>query len=187
MWRYPALLCFAFACSFTVVDGVGAQSHLPPTTDVSVGFRSGSGGIYANREGATLDLVLGYRLGDSSLGNLIGGLTFGAQGAIATDLSCLILPDGGCAPNFPTLLSGGAFVGVRRDLGGVVSARALAGPAYHFSLDAAGAPGLQGSLDFSAPARHPIAVTAMLRQAALFGYRGETLTITSFGLGFRFQ
>ncbi|CAN5678609.1 hypothetical protein BH23GEM6_BH23GEM6_10860 [soil metagenome] len=181
------LLCYAFAGCFPLAGGVGAQSHLPLATDVSVGFRTGHGGIYANREGATLDLVLGYSLKEVPGGRFIGGLALGVQGAIASDLSCLVLPDGGCAPDFPTFLSAGALLGVQRELWNGVAVRVLAGPAYYQPLDAAGAPGLLGSLDVTSPPWQQVSLMATLRKSLVSGLYGDALAITSLSLGFRFQ
>jgi len=174
-------------CLFAPAGEAGAQSHLPHSTDVSVGFRSGQGGTYANREGATFDLVLGYSLQERAVGQLVGGMTLGVQSAIASDLSCLILPDGGCAPDFPTVLSGGLLLGVQRDLWQGMSARVFTGPAFFQPLDRVGTPGLLGSVDVTTPFWQELALVATLRQSLLSGFDREPLAITSFSVGVRFQ
>jgi hypothetical protein len=181
-----ALLCLALACLLPLGSEAAAQSHLPVSTEISVGFRVGHGGTYVNRGGAALDLVLGYRLGESPAGTLIGALTLGAQTPVTSTLQCLGV-ESGCAPEFPAFVSGGALLGVQRGSARTFSARALAGPVYHLSNHDAQALGVQGRVDVSTPPWRHTAVVASLRHAALPSFRGEPLGMTSFGVGIRIQ
>jgi len=188
----PMLFRFAFCClaltsSLCLAREVVAQSHFPASIEATAGFRSGHGGTYVNRGGAALDVALGYRLRDTPAGPLIGALTFGAQFPVVLLDVCLLLPDGGCAPDFPVFSSAGALLGVQRGSARTFSARVLTGPVYYHAAGNGGAPGVQGRMDVSTPSWSRIAVVASLRHSLLPNLRTEAVGITSFGLGLRVQ
>lgn len=186
LYRLP-LFILVLVCGLPLARELSAQSYFPVSTEMSLGFRVGHGGSYVNRGGAAFDMVLGYRLGSTSAGALIGGIAFGAQGPIVSGLECLLLADGECAPEFPVLLSGGALLGVQRGSTRTASARVMAGPMYHQGYEGGNTLGVQGRVDVATPPWHHTAVVASLRHSVLPSFRGETLGVTSFGLGLRIQ
>jgi len=155
--------------------------------EVTAGFRSGHGGTYVNRGGAAFDVAIGYRLRDTPAGSLIGALTFGAQAPVISADVCLLLPDGGCAPDFPVFFSAGALLGVQRGTARTFSARLLTGPVYYQTAGDGGAIGLQGRVDVATPSLYHTSVVASLRHSLLPSLRDEALGVTSFGLGLRVQ
>ncbi len=185
---HVAFCCLAFASSLCLAREAAAQSHFPVSAEASLGFRVGHGGTYHHRGGAALDLALTYRLRDTPVGTLIGGAALGIQTPpLARDLSCLLLPDGGCAPDFPSLFSVAALAGLQRGSAHTASARLLLGPTYHRALEDGGAVGLQGRIDVSTPPWRHTAVVTSLRHSLLPSFRGEAVGITSFGVGLRIQ
>ena len=192
MRKYILRLCLPFACGAMLTGEIAAQQHFPVSTEASFGVRVGHGGTYVNYGGAALDVVLGYRLRDTSAGTLITGFNLGAQSPVTSGLDCLLnLSTGECAPEFPAFLSGGALLGVQRGSARTASARVMAGPTYYLPLgsnhDAGGALGLQGRADVSTPPWNHTAVVASLRHSVLPRFQGEAVGITSFGLGLRIQ
>ena len=187
------VLCLTLAGNLALAAQAAAQQHFPVSTEATFGFRVGHGGTYVNYGGAALDVVLGYRLRDTSAGPLILGLNLGAQSPVTSGLECLMIGSTGeCAPEFPAFLSGGALLGVQRGSSArTASARVLAGPIYYYPLgsdhDAGGAFGLQARADVSTPPWMHTAVVASLRHSGLPSYRGESIGITSFGVGLRIQ
>jgi hypothetical protein len=182
------VLCLGFASSALVATGAVAQEHFPVSAEATVGFRVGHGGSYDSRSGAALDLALAYRLRDTSVGTLVTGVALGIQTPpLATDLDCLMLQNGGCAPNFPGLVSVAALAGVQRGSARTASARLLVEPTYHQPWEGRGGLGLQGRVDVSTPPWQHTAVVASLRHSLLPRFRGEAVEITSFGLGLRIQ
>jgi hypothetical protein len=185
-WR-PVLLWLALASAAIPARGLAAQTHAPVSIEASVGFREGHGGTYVNRGGGALDLALAYRLGAGAAGALVGALIVGAQTQlVALDL-CLLLPDGGCAPDFPTVASAGALLGVQRGSARTGSVRVLAGPVVYLAGGGGGAAGFQGRGDLATPSWHRAALVASLRHSSLPRFRGEAIGITAAGLGIRFH
>ena len=180
--------CLALMSSLLLVHEAAAQFHFPVSAEATVGFRVGHGGSYDSRSGAALDLALAYRLRDTSVGTLVAGAALGIQTpALATDLDYLVLPDGGCAPNFPGLVSVAALAGVQRGSARTASARLLVGPTYHQPWEGSGGIGLQGRVDVATPPWQRTAVVASLGHSLLPSFRGEAVGITSFGVGLRVQ
>jgi hypothetical protein len=190
--RVPMLYRFVFCClalmsSLCLAPEAVAQSHFPVSIEATAGFRSGHGGTYVNRGGAALDVAIGYRLRDTPAGPLIGALTFGSQTPVVSTDVCLLLPDGGCAPDFPVFFSTGALLGVQRGTARTFSARVLTGPVYYPAAGDGGALGVQGRVDVSTPSWYHTAVVASLRHSLLPSLRAEPVGVTSFGLGLRVQ
>jgi hypothetical protein len=181
------LVCIAIVCGLPVVGEAAAQSRAPASVEASLGFRSGHGGSYVNRGGGALDLVLAYPLRGASAGALIGGLNVGAQSQLVGLAVCLILPDGGCAPDFPTFYSIGALAGVQRGSARAFSARVLAGPVYFHAHEGGRALGMQSRVDMATPSWQRAAVVVSLRCSALPSFRGEAVGISSFGVGLRIR
>lgn len=177
------LLCL---CAPAFSSSAAAQQGFPLSIETTLGARVGSGGTYVNRAGAALDLLLGIDLRQTSRGMLILGISGGVQGPVVSADICLIRPDGECAEDFPTFLSAGVLLGLQHGSAGGASARVLAGPAYYHS-ELGRTLGLQGRLEASTPSLLRTSLIASLRGAALPSFRGETLGITSVGLGLRIQ
>jgi hypothetical protein len=160
-----------------------ATSHL--SVEASAGFRVSRGGTYHNRGGMALDVVVAYRLRDAPSA-LITGVAVGAQTPpLVRELSCLLLPDGGCAPDFPALFSVAALLGVQRGSSRTTAGRLFVGPTYHQAMGGGGSMGLQGRVDVSSPPWMQTAAVASLRHTLLPSFRGEEVGITSFGVGLR--
>jgi hypothetical protein len=186
MLRRLVLLCLVSTWCLVLAGAAAAQSRLPDSVEGSIGMRAGHGGTYVNRGGVAVDGVLAYYLRPTSFGTLLGGVAVGAQSvAPARTLECLLLPDGGCAPNFPAFFSGSALVGVHYGSTRTASARLWAGPTYHQALEGGAALGLLGRLDVATPPWQQMAVVASVRRAVLPSFRGEAVGITSFGVGLR--
>lgn len=180
--------CLALMCGSLLTNEAAAQSNMPVTAEATVGFRVGHGGSYDSRGGVALDLTSTYRLRETRVGTLIAGATLGIQTpALATDLSCLVLPDGGCAPDFPGMISVSALAGVQRGSTRTAAARLLLGPTYHQTWEDGGGIGLQGRVDVWTPTWNRTSVVAGLRHTLLPSIRGEAVGITSFGVGLRVQ
>jgi hypothetical protein len=182
-------LVLGLACGAILAPRAAAQQHFPVSTEASFGFRVGHGGTYHTRTGASIDAVLGYRLRDTPAGTLILGLNFGVQSPVTVSgPGSLVLPGEKETPEFPAFISGGALLGVQRgSTARTASARVLAGPTYYRDIDGPGALGLQGRVDVSTPPWMHTAVVASLRHSVLPSFQGESLGITSLGLGLRIQ
>jgi hypothetical protein len=189
MKRPSFVLGFAFTCGILLPGSAAAQYHFPVSTEASFGFRVGHGGTYQTRTGASIDAVLGYRLRDTRAGTLILGLNLGVQSPITVSgPGSLVLPGEKETSVFPAFISGGALLGVQRgSTARTASARVLAGPTYYRDIDGPGALGLQGRVDVSTPPWMHTAVVASLRHSVLPSFQGESLGITSLGLGLRIQ
>lgn len=183
-----AFCCLALVSILLPTRETAAQSHLPVSAEATVGIRLGHGGSYDNRGGAALDLAITYRIRELAAGTLVAGAALGIEtAALATDLDCLMLPDGGCAPDFPGLFSVAAIAGVQRGSARTASARLLLGPTYHQPWEGRGGVGLHGRVDVSTPPWRHTAVVGSLRHTLLPDFRGEAVGITSLGLGLRIQ
>lgn len=166
-----------------------AIAQHPPSffMEASVGVGLGSGGDYEERAGHAADLMLGMRLRETAAGTVVGAVTVGLNGAMASDLVCRIRAGGECAPAFPLLLSAGALAGLERRSGHSAAARVLAGPAYYSAVDGGEAFGLQGRVDVASPPLLRTALVASLRSILLPSLDGETLRVTALGVGLRIQ
>lgn len=186
--RLALLVGLACAAGLSLMQPADAQSQFPVSAEASAGFRVGHGGTYNNRGGAALDLMLAYRIADTPVGTWVAGAALGVQTPpLAVDADCLLLRDGGCAPDFPGLVSVAALAGVQRGAARTASMRLLVGPTYHQPWAGRGGIGLQGRVDVSTPPWHHTAVVASLEHSLLPRFRGEPVGVTSFGLGLRVQ
>lgn len=154
--------------------------------EASLGFSAGGGGVYSERDGIALDLLLARQVRQAPAGTLVAAITAGVHGPIAGDLSCLDTPAGACAGAFPVFISAGVLGGVQRGSAAGANARLLAGPAF-FAGEEGGALGLQGRLDAATPAVFHVSLVASLQGAVLSRYQGERLTSRSISLGLRIQ
>ncbi len=180
------LVSFGLACAALPDVDAAAQQQPALSTEATFGFRVGRGGTYVNRGGAALDVLVGARLRDTPAGALVGGFTVGAQTPVTSSLECLIVGTSGeCAPDFPTLLSTGALLGVQRGRTQGPSVRILGGPMFYHAFGGDSALGVQARVDVATPPVLGTALTASLRTAALPAFRGEALGITEFGIGLR--
>jgi hypothetical protein len=184
--RVPPLL-LVLACGLAPAREAAAQSYLPVSVETSVGVAVGSGGTYVARGGAAIEAVVARRLRPTSAGMLVAAVTLGAQTPVATDDSCRLLPDGGCAPTFPVFYSVGALLGVQRGSARTASARFMAGPVYYRADDDGGALGVRAIVDVATRPWHRTALVALLRHAVLPSFRDEAVGITSLGFGLRIQ
>jgi hypothetical protein len=183
------VLSLVLACGALLAPQATAQEHFPVSTEASFGPTMTHGGMYSTGPGAAVDVVLGYRLRDTSVGTLIGALNAGVQFPVSPS-GCPLDPGGDCSPEFPAVISGGPLLGIQRGSARTASVRILAGPTYydaHRSAGGGGALGLQGRVDVSTPPWMHTAVVASLRHSVLPSFRGDALGITSFGLGLRIQ
>ncbi len=185
MHRY-LVFCLAVVSGALLAPRAVAQEHFPVSTEASFGPTMTHGGMYSTGPGAAVDVVLGYRLRDTSVGTLIGALNAGVQFPVSPS-GCPLDPGGDCSPEFPAVISGGPLLGMQRGSARTASARILAGPTYYHALEEGRALGLQGRVDVSTPPVLHTAVVASLRHSVLPSFQGEALGITSFGLGLRIQ
>lgn len=183
---YCRTLCLVAAAIIGLAPATAAQARLPISAEAGVAFRFGIGGTYVNRAGAALDALLAARLRAVPAGTLIGALGANLQGAIMVAESCILLPEGGCVPEFPVLVSGGVLLGLERGIARGAAARLLAGPAYYRAPDGGSrALGLQARADLAGEALPHVAVVVSLRGDVLPRFRGERVAIGSVGLGLR--
>lgn len=179
-----AIAGIALVCALCPVAELAAQSQRPLSAEASLGFRTGHGGSYDGYGGAALDVAVVYRLRDAPAGTWRGGVAAGLQSAAGSrHLDCRLLPNGGCAPDLPPLVWLAALGGVQRG-----TVRLLAGPTYHESLSVrvpGGGIGLQGRLDLAVPPQSATTAVLSLRHSLLPRFRGETVGITSLGVGVR--
>jgi hypothetical protein len=188
MMRYRiAPFCFAVALGVFAAGPAAAQATAPASAEATAGLRSGQGGTYVNRGGADLDLLFGFRFTETAAGSIVGGLALGAQFTLVSLDLCLVLPDGGCAPDFPSFVTGSALLGVQRGTARTASVRVLAGLAHLRALEGGAAFGVQGRLDLATPPWQRVAGMVFLRHTALPSFRDERVSTTSGGLGLRFQ
>jgi hypothetical protein len=185
--RHLLLSFLALVCGTVLAAEAAGQYPQGISAQASLGFSSGGGGIFHNREGIALDAVLGFPLHHTRAGTLLGGLSAGAHGPITSELICLLGPNDECVPDFPLFLSLGALLGVQRGSATGASARVLGGPAYFRAHEGGAAMGLQGRLDLAAPPFLRIAPVASLRGALLPSFQGDVLSSVALGVGFRIQ
>jgi hypothetical protein len=115
---------------------------------------------------------------------VVAGVTAGISGPVVMDRLCA--PNFPCIPNYPEFATVGAVAGVQRALGGGLSARALAGPAYFQATEGGDTMGMQGRLDVAAPVISRLAMIAAVR-GSLLRHEGEALRFATFGFGLRIQ
>jgi hypothetical protein len=180
--------CLAVVIGASLAAEATAQVNGRVSAEFSLGLRMAHGGAYHHRGGPALDLLVTRRLQDISGGRLVGGASLGFQAPpLARDLSCVILPQGDCAPDFPALVSLAGLVGVQSGAVQSATARVMVGPTYHQAFAGGGALGLQGRADASLPTWGRTAAVASLQHSLLPSFRGDTVRISSFGLGLRVQ
>ena len=186
MKRRFLAFCLPLACGAMLAGEAAAQQHFPVSMEASFGPTMTHSRMYSTATGAAVDVVLGYRLRDTSVGTLIGALNAGVQ-LPAGSKGCVAYPGGDCSLPFPAAISGGPLLGIQRGSPRTASARILAGPTYYHALEEGRALGLQGRVDVSTPAWMHTAVVASVRHSVLPSFRNDAVGITSFGLGLRVQ
>lgn len=162
-----------------------AQEPLPVTLDLSFGMGAGAGGSTVGGEGVVLDATLGAPLARTGGGTVLGALSAGVYGPVATDLICAVDDSGGCRPLFPVLLGAGVLAGVQRGGAGGAAVRVLAGPSVFRSDEDVTAMALQGRFDVDTPPFLHSSVVLSVRGLVLPSYRGETLRFVGVGVGLR--
>ncbi|CAN5811597.1 hypothetical protein BH23GEM8_BH23GEM8_09180 [soil metagenome] len=188
MFVRVVICCLVLATGPSLAGEAEAQVRGPVSAELSLGLRVAHGGAYHHRGGPALDLLVARRLHDIPGGRFVGGVALGLQAPpLVRDLSCLVLPQGDCAPDFPALMAVAALVGVQSGSAHTAAARLMAGPTYHQVFAGGGAVGLQGRADASVPTWGRTAAIASLQHSLLPSFRGDTVSITSFGLGLRIQ
>lgn len=167
-------------CAFS---GAAAQSHRPLSVEASVGLGSAVGGPQARyRTGASVDALLGVRLGSSPQGSFVVGVAVGVQGSLARTAVCDVAPGGECVPEFPLFSSIGPVAGWENP-GGTL--RLLAGVAA-FQPDVGDATlGINGRIDLSTRPWRRLAPVVSLRASLLPSYQGEMVALGGVGLGLR--
>jgi hypothetical protein len=182
------LICCLISIVVSPAAEVAAQVSGPASIELSLGLRAVHGGAYHHRGGPALDLLVARRFHDIAGGRVVAGASLGLQAPpLARDLSCVLLPQGDCAPDFPALISLAGLVGVQSGSAQSANARVMVGPTYHQAFAGGGAVGLQGRADASLPTWGRTAAIASLQRSLLPSFRGDTVSITSFGLGLRVQ
>jgi hypothetical protein len=187
MIRRLLLLCLAMGWGMVAANGAPGQTAGPVGVEVTAGLRSGQGGAYVNRGGMALDLAAVSPLRDLGAATVTGAFSVGGQTSLVRLDHCLLLEDGGCAPDFPTLLSVGALLGVQRGSARSASARLMAGPTAYQALPGGRALGVQGRLDLATPSWRSMALVGTVQRAVLPSFRGARVAITSFGVGLRVE
>lgn len=107
-----------------------SQSSLFPSLEASLGFSSGLGGSFYQRQGIAADVLFATPVAESAAGTIVGGLAAGMQGPIVGTDDCVFGPDGECLDSFPLFFSAAALAGVQRGSATGPSARLMAGPAF---------------------------------------------------------
>ncbi|HYR09719.1 MAG TPA: hypothetical protein VEQ60_18230 [Longimicrobium sp.] len=161
-----------------------AQQRFGPSVDASFGLFVGGGGTFEKRDGPALDGIVAVPLVRTRAATVVAGVTAGISGPVVMDRICG--PNALCVPNYPEFVTAGAVAGVQRALGGGLSARVLAGPAYFQATDGGDTMGMQGRLDVAAPVIARLAIVAAVR-GSLLRYEGEALRFATFGFGLRIQ
>jgi hypothetical protein len=173
-------------CVWNGANTLHAQAAPPLSLDLTIGRGSSSGGTYRNRGGLFGDALVGYRLGDRTSGGWIAGASIAAQGSGGGTDICILLPSGGCVPDFPSFYSVGGLLGWATGTGRGTTMRLLAGPAYLWASEGDGA-GIQGRLDVSTASAWHLALVAAARGMLLPNFDGSTLSLWSFGVGISVQ
>lgn len=179
------VLLLACACGAVLPGRADAQLS-GTSVEATMGFSAGGGGVYAERDGIALDLLLARQVRQAPAGTLVAAITAGVHGPIAGDLTCVHTPAGECAGAFPVFISAGVLGGAQRGSTAGANARLLAGPAF-FAAEEGGALGLQGRLDAATPAVFHVSLVASLQGSVLPRFQGERLTSRSVSLGLRIQ
>ncbi|MHB1312242.1 MAG: hypothetical protein ACYC3L_09515 [Gemmatimonadaceae bacterium] len=144
---------------------------------ITVGRHFARGGHLDDRTGALLDVLAASRVRSMPRWSVVAAGGVGAVLGGTTD-SCLIQPDGSCAPH-ANFVFVDALAGLATPIGRM-SARALAGPALYSGADDTSL-GVQGRLDFNALASPHVGFGAMLRATVLPSHGGERLTLWAVG------
>lgn len=155
-----------------------ARTRTGAGLDLTFARHSIRGGTVNYRTGALFDLVGAVRVKSIQDWHLLmaggAGVVLGGIGE-----SCLLRPDGSCAPR-GNLGMVNALAGAARPVGGG-TVRMLAGPAFSKGAGAASL-GLQGRFDVSYPMTRRVGVGGMLRVTELPSHGGDNLTLLAGGV-----
>ena len=176
-----AVAAFTAAATATA----GAQESKAITLEATLGKGTGrTDGLYRdNRSGVTLDAILAARVRTLRRGALVAGVNVSVQGSGAYDTICLLAPDGGCIPEFPSFEIVGALVGWQ-DRNAFV--RVTTGAAYVQAGWEDWSVAWQGRADLALPVTSHVAAVASLRSTLVPNYpRGDSFQLFAFGLGVR--
>jgi len=163
-----------------------AQGSRDVGLDLVLGGGNATGGTYADRSAVSIDVLLSDRLRQLGHGGLVGAVSGDAQGALGHGDVCLLLPGGGCAPEFPAMGSVTALGGWESRSAGEASARVLAGPGFYWG-GGSRTVGLQTRLDLVTPSLGPVALVASGRTALLPRFHGDGIRVWAIGFGLRFR
>lgn len=175
-------MCLAAVCVMGVP--AAAQQTFGPSVEGSVGLRYGSGGHYMNRAGAAVDVLATMPVARVAGGTVVGGLTGGVSGAMASELVCVADPQFACVPGFPTFVSVAALAGVQRSLGSG-SLRVLVGPGYYQAVDGPDVLGMQARIDVATPRFWRVSLIGSARTNVLPDYQNDVVRLNTFGIGLR--
>ena len=149
--------------------------------NVGAGF-GGSSAQYGPSQGASADLLLGFRPGAHAAGGLVLAASGSGQ-AFGVHFDCDVVPGGSCTPEFPDFWMLAALVGWETGNG---RARVLVGPALATSSSKrVGA--AQARLELAQPIFSHFALLTSARFGYVPKYRGDSFRLASIGIGFRLR
>ena len=187
MRRFAGALGVAIFVTVLASCSTEAQGLSPYSADVNVGvWLQQTTGTYKDRDGGGFagEVTVARRFHASSA----SGLVVAANGAhylkIGSNDSCTLLPDGGCAPELPSVRLVGGMAGWETRSGAF---RAMGGLAYADPTSGGGALALQARLDLAVRLVRRMALTASLRPAVIPNYHGDTFRLLGTGIGIRIR
>src|SRR5215831_1453793 len=176
------------ALTLSFARPTAAQTRESLSLDATIGASAGSGRrqYYGSGDFAG-EVTLGLRFHPERTVAAIGALSVGGRSHVGADDAICRLVDGSsgtsprCAQHFPGLAHVGVLGGVERR--GVVSLRALAGPAFYAGEGAPGF-GAQAQFDGAIGFSH-LALVGAVRGSWIARVTGETFLFRSLEFGFR--
>jgi hypothetical protein len=152
------------------------------SVEANVGLTTGRGGTFDTRTGFAADALVSFGIRPHAGGMLVGALSAGAS-ALPSGDRCLLLPGGGCMPDFPGIVPVAALVGW--EVPGRV-ARLSAGPALVLTNDdgrKSSTGGVMGRVDLWTPSPFHLALVLSTRALVVPAYRGGAIAQLSIGVG----
>jgi hypothetical protein len=184
----PRTVALALLLAGASATDARAQPEGPsPSVDLGVGVSVGrGGGVRHHRGGLAASALFARRVRPVRPGALVAGLGATAQVVGPHGDDCLIVPGGGCAPDYPGIISLAALGGWVSSQGTrAVAVRVMAGPAVFHSGEGATALGGQARLDIATPTVLHVALVAWVQGSLIPRMRGETYRTGVLGIGVR--
>lgn len=128
------------------------------------------------------DLLLAYAFGRAEKGRPVLAISHGFQSPWATDLLCILKPDGSCVPSFPTITMTGLLFGYESGTGNL---RVVAGPTDIYLGNSSLA--WQARANVFMPLISHMSVGLTARAAHLPRYQGRSFNLLSTGLVVRIR